>query len=93
LTHVTTATQLFQHFRWTILEHLPYSPDLAPSDFHLFPALKDHLSGHKFASDDVKTAVMRWLKSQGTEFYKAGINKLVPQLDKCVNLDGDCVVK
>jgi histone-lysine N-methyltransferase SETMAR len=71
-----------------------YSPGLAPSDFHLFPALKNHLSGHKFASDDgVKTAVMRWLKSQGTEFYKAGINKLVPQLDKCLNLGGDYVVK
>jgi len=75
------------------LEHRPYSPDLAPSDFHLFPALKDHLSGHKFASDDVKTAVMRWLKSEGTEFYKAGINKCVPQLDKCLILGGDCVVK
>jgi hypothetical protein len=62
--------------------------------FHLFPTLKDHLSGHKFASDGgVKSAVMRWLKSQSTEFYKAGINKLVPQLDKCLNLGGDYVVK
>jgi hypothetical protein len=76
------------------LEHLRYSSDLAPSDFHLFPALKDHLSGHRFASDDgVKTAVMRWLKSQGTEFNEAGINKLVPQLDKCLSLGRDCVVK
>jgi hypothetical protein len=76
------------------LEHLAYSPDVALSDFHLFPALKDHLPGHKFASNDgVKTAFMRWLKSQGTEFYKAGINKLVPQLDKCLNLGGDYVVK
>jgi hypothetical protein len=46
-----------------------YSADVAQSDFHLFPALKDHLSGHMFASDDdVKTAVMGLLKSQGTEF-------------------------
>jgi hypothetical protein len=67
-------SQLLQHFKWTILEHLPYSPDLVLSDFHLFPALKDHPSGYKFASDDgVKTAVKRWLKSQGTEFYKAGL--------------------
>jgi histone-lysine N-methyltransferase SETMAR len=73
--HIATATQkLLQRFRWTILDHPPYSPDLAPSDFHLFPAPKDHHSGHKFASDDVKTAVTGWVKSQGTEFYKAGIN-------------------
>jgi hypothetical protein len=25
----------------------PYIPDLAPSDFHLFPAFKKHLSGHR----------------------------------------------
>jgi len=29
------------------LEHLPYSPDLAPSDFHLFPALKDYTGEQK----------------------------------------------
>jgi hypothetical protein len=34
----------------------------------------------------VKTVVTRWLKSQGTEVYEAGINKLVPWLDKCLNL-------
>jgi hypothetical protein len=28
-----------------ILGHAPYSPDLAPSDFHLFLHLKKHLAG------------------------------------------------
>jgi len=72
--------QLLLHcFKWTILKHLPNRPDLAMSDLHLFPALKDHLSGHKLASDDdMKTVVTRWLKSQGTEFYKAQIKKPVP---------------
>jgi len=41
----------------------------------------------------MKMAVMRWLESQGTEFCKAGINKLVTWLDKCLDLDGDCVEK
>ena len=62
---------------------------MAQSDFRLLPALKDHLSGHRFASDDdVKTSVMRMLKSQGTECYKAGINKLVPRVDKCHSVGG-----
>ena len=26
-----------------ILSHPPYSPDMAPSDFYLFPKLKSHL--------------------------------------------------
>ena len=35
-----------------VLEHSPYSPDLAPSDFHLFGPMKEHLRGQKFADDN-----------------------------------------
>jgi histone-lysine N-methyltransferase SETMAR len=50
--------KLMQYFWWEILEHPVYSPDLAPSNCHLFPALKDHLGGHKFQNDDdIKIAV------------------------------------
>jgi hypothetical protein len=28
-----------QELDWEILPHPPYSPDLAPSDYHLFPSL------------------------------------------------------
>ena len=33
------------------LDHPPYSPDLAPSDSHLFPGLKKQLKGRHFLSD------------------------------------------
>lgn len=63
-------------------------------DFHFFPTLKDHHSGHTFMSDDdVKTTVMTWSKLQGTEFLEAGINKLVPWLDKCLIFGGYYVEK
>ena len=32
--------------------HPPYSPDLAPSDFHLFGKLKKKIAGMEFASED-----------------------------------------
>jgi hypothetical protein len=32
------------------LDHPPYSPDLDPSDYHLFPGLKKQLKGHNFTS-------------------------------------------
>ncbi|UYV61879.1 hypothetical protein LAZ67_1006929 [Cordylochernes scorpioides] len=35
-----------------LLPHAPYSPDLAPSDFNLFPHLKKSLSGIHFGSDE-----------------------------------------
>jgi len=39
-------------FGLTVLPHLPYSPGLAPSDFHLFGALKDAIHSTKFETDD-----------------------------------------
>jgi transposase len=33
------------------LDHPPYSPDLAPLDYHLFPGLKKQLKGRRFSSD------------------------------------------
>ena len=35
-----------------LLLHPPYSPDLAPSDFHLFGLLKEFMRGTKFENDD-----------------------------------------
>jgi transposase len=35
----------------TVLEHPPYSPDLAPNDFFLFPKIKELLKGRRF--DDI----------------------------------------
>jgi histone-lysine N-methyltransferase SETMAR len=37
-----------QEQQWEVLDHPPYSPDLAPSDFYLFGPLKHHLSGNIF---------------------------------------------
>ena len=36
----------------TMLEHPPYSPDLAPCDFFLFPKIKSALKGTRFESVD-----------------------------------------
>jgi histone-lysine N-methyltransferase SETMAR len=64
----------------------PYSPDLAPSDFHLFLHLKKFLAGQRFNNDeDVKRAVQKWLSSQAATFYDEGIQKLVSRYDKCLN--------
>ena len=47
------------------LAHPPYSPDLASSDYHLFPGLKKQLKGHHFLFDmEVIAAVETWLDGQ-----------------------------
>jgi histone-lysine N-methyltransferase SETMAR len=42
----------------TTLQHLPYSPDLVPTDFYAFPQLKSALKGRRFcdATDAIKNA-------------------------------------
>ena len=50
--HVANKTvNKVRKFHWEFLEHPPYSPDLAPSDFHLSP-LKKFLTGQRFTCDD-----------------------------------------
>lgn len=79
---------------WELLVHPPYSPDLAPSDFHLFGPLKSHMRGKNFDSDAaVIEAVSEWLKRQPKEFYARGIEKLVDRWNKCIEKDGDYVEK
>jgi len=36
-------TFLLRRWQWEILEHPPYSPDMSPCDFDLFPKLKEFL--------------------------------------------------
>jgi len=47
------------------LDHPPYSPDLAPSDYHLFPGLKKQMKVRHFSSDaEVIAAAETWLDGQ-----------------------------
>ena len=91
--HCAAQTQdLITLFKWEQMNHPPYSPDLAPSDFHLFLHLKKFLGSKRFdEDDDLKGAVQKWLTSQAASFYEEGIQKLVPRYDKCLNNGGEYV--
>ena len=76
-----------------LIEH-PHSPDLAPSDFHLFPKLKTAISGTHFQSDDdVIHAVDDLLNSQEKDFFKSGTEALKHRWQKCIDTEGDYVEK
>jgi len=93
--HTAAATQnLITTFGWEQFDHPPYSPDLVPSDFHLFLYLKSFLAGRWFHdNNEVKEAVTMCFTSQATSFYDEGIQKLVQRYDKCLNNGGNCVEK
>jgi len=79
---LTVAT--IQNLSFECLPHPPYSPDLAPSDFHVFGSLKEVMGGKSFRSDDchrvstqlqlnisyqeVQQAVHEWPHSQPQDY-------------------------
>lgn len=75
---------------WEVLALSPYSPDLGPSDFHLFGQPKEALRGKRFQNnEDVKYFAGNWFKRQNKEFFAAGIKKLLVRWNKCINVQGD----
>ena len=49
---------------YELIPHPAYSPDLAPSDFFLFPNLKKDIRGLHFRSDEVVTADEEWVNGK-----------------------------
>ena len=64
--HQLLATQKkLTYLDFRFLDHPPYSPDLTPSDYHLFSGLKKQLKGRHFSSDvEVIAAFETWLDGQ-----------------------------
>ncbi|GFX93347.1 hypothetical protein TNCV_151531 [Trichonephila clavipes] len=70
------------------------SPDLTPSDFWLFPKLKETLKGQRFSTvAKVQAAVCKWICSQPESFFMNGMKKWIERLNKCVAFSGDYVGK
>ncbi len=71
----------------TVLHHPPYSPDLAPTDYFLFPFLKIHLKGHWF--DDVSViqkAVTRDLKAIPVSNFAHALDWLADRAQQCLDV-------
>lgn len=73
----------------TVMEHPPYSPDLAPCDFDLFPIMKRDLKGKRFSSaEEVKAAATEALRRVPKEFFKKSFENLYYRWQACVTAEG-----
>lgn len=74
---------------WELLPHPPYSPDLAPSDYHLFSSMGHALAEQQLDSyEEVENWVSDWFASKDEHFYWRGIHKLPERWSKCVESNG-----
>ena len=72
------------------LEHSPYSPDLAPADFYLFPRLKSALKGRRFCDaadviDNATEELKRLSQNSSQEYFQYFYGRL----RKCMFAQGD----
>lgn len=74
----------------TVLEHPPYSPDLAPCDFFLFPKLKDIMKGQHYKSvEDLQAAASQVLKEIPAEAFVASYDAWRKCMLQCINAEGE----
>lgn len=77
---------------YELVQHPPYSPDLAPSDYYLFPNLKRMLQGTRFHSNsEVETQTTAYFEGLPKSFYETGIKMLEKRWNRCIELKGDYV--
>jgi histone-lysine N-methyltransferase SETMAR len=92
--HVSKMTQQkITELNWEILDHPPYSPDLAPSDYRLFRSLQNHLNYKKFESfEEVNDAILAYFESKPRSFYKAGTEKLATRWKTVIASNGNYII-
>jgi len=73
-----------------LVPHPPYSPDLAPCDFWLFPKIKARLAGRPFQRiQDLAKAVHSELRTIPQSEYRECFQKWRMRMKRCVEVGGE----
>jgi len=84
------VTDLVSKYEWEVLSHAPYSPEMSPPDFNLFPKLKEPMRGHHFSSlEEVSAAVTRAIRGMNKSGTLNGIANLPKHWDAVIEKQGD----
>jgi hypothetical protein len=79
-----------QELDWEILPHPSYSPDLPPSDYHLFRSLSNNLHEVSFTNAELQN----WLDffmAKPVDFFKRCIENLPERWEAVVNNGGEYI--
>ncbi|XP_018060471.1 PREDICTED: histone-lysine N-methyltransferase SETMAR-like [Atta colombica] len=83
----------FNEFRYELLPHPAYSPDLIPCDYFLFSNLKKWFGGKKFTTRAQLAETEAYFEELDKSYYSDGLKKLKNRWIKCIKLKGDYVEK
>ncbi|XP_061190225.1 histone-lysine N-methyltransferase SETMAR-like [Saccostrea echinata] len=72
------------------VEHAPYSPDLAPMDFKVFPTVKSQLRGRKFDNiDELKYATRSIVSKLDKKWYRDVYDEWIRRHKLCIKHKGE----
>lgn len=92
-TSLVTRQKLLE-LDWDVLSHPPYSPDLVPSDYHLFRSMQNSLNGKIFNNaDDVRSHLIQFFNSKDQTFYERGIFTLLERWKKVIDKNGQYLIE
>ena len=88
--HTSLVTrQKLRQLGWEVLLHPPYSPDLAPSDYHLFLSIANELGSRKLATrESCENWLSEFFDNREASFYKRGIMKLASRWELVIEQNG-----
>jgi len=91
--HASRAvSEILEKYGWQVLPHPPYSPDMSPPDFDLFPQLKKPLRGKRFSSiEEVSNEVTRVIRHINKEGVLTGIQDLPKRWTAVIKHNGDYI--
>lgn len=93
--HSAASTQLkIDVIGFQELSHPPYSPDLAPMDFRVFPVVKDQLRDEHFRTKgELLAATQRVVQQFDSKWYMDTYDMWIIRAEKWLRLNGDYVEK
>ena len=89
--HITDVlTKKLCNYGWEVLPQAPYSPDMSPPDFDLFPKLKEFLCGRWFSSlEELSTDNTQDIRHMNKSGTLDGIIVLPKLWDSVIEKQGD----
>ena len=88
--HITdVVTKKLRAYGWEVLPHVPYSPDMSPSDLDLFPKLEEPMRGRSFSSlEALSTDVTRATRHMDKSGVLDGVIMLPKRWDSVIENQG-----
>ncbi|PNF25826.1 hypothetical protein B7P43_G11746 [Cryptotermes secundus] len=76
--------------KMAVVPHPPYSPDLAPCDFFLFPKMKIKLKGRRFDTvEEIQVETQTVLNTLTKKDFQDAFEKWQKCWDRCMRSQGD----